>query len=110
MCQLEIRTEADGEVFQSKISVSSGDLLGHFNQRVNDLMWAITEEAIRAIMPEGVNISSWTRKHGVHVGIDRMPNRLRHQVFKDGDIAAEVIYSNGAVRSRIFMGRGAKVE
>ena len=110
MKDIEIRTEADGRMVQSKLSVTSAELLGHFNERVNDLMLAMTEEAIKALMPGGVNIAAWTRKHGIQVGIDCMPNKLRHQVFKDGDVVAEVTYSNGVVRSKVWMGRGARVE
>lgn len=110
MKELEIRTEADGQVIQSKLSVSAAELLSHFNERTNDLMLAMTEEAIKAVMPSGVNIAAWTRKHGIQVGIDRMPNKLRHQVFKDGDVVAEVTYSNGVVRSKVWMGRGARTE
>jgi hypothetical protein len=106
MSELEVQTDLGGNVVKSKLSVTAEGLLKAFSERCGDTMWAITEEAIRSVMPEGANIASWTRKHGVHIGIDELPNKVRHRVFKDGDLVAEVFYKNGTVYSKIHMGRG----
>lgn len=110
MSDFEIRTDVDGRMVKSKLSCTSAELLQSFSNRVNDVMMAVTEEAISAVMPIGVNVAAWTRTHGVSVGIDCLPNKITHCVYKDGDMVAEVCYRNGVVRSKIFMGRGAMTE
>ena len=95
---------------KSKLVCSGQELLKSFSDRCNDLMWAMTEEAIRGVMPEGVNVASWTRTHGLTVGIDDFPDRIRHRVFKDGNMVAEVLYKNGIVSVKVHMGRGVLVD
>lgn len=110
----------DGEQRESILEVNENDIerlrpmspdeaIAQFKARLLLLMEDFVNDALASLVPEGVSVDSWVRRHNITVYRIGNFSGLREMatvVEKDGERVIEVKFKNGKVLARVSLAKG----